>query len=69
MNHLLRVSIVRSGLTNRAVAKHIGISEQAFYSKLRGDTEFKGSEIKSISVLLGLTPEEIDSIFFKEYVN
>ena len=45
----LRASIARAGITNRKLAEHLGLSEQAFYNKIQGDTEFKGSEIKGLA--------------------
>lgn len=65
----LRASIARKGITNRALASRLGLSEQAFYNKLQGDTEFKGSEIKTLARELGLTMDDVNLIFFDQWVN
>ena len=64
-----RAEVARAGLTNRSVAKEIGMSEQALYSKLSGRREFKNSEIKAIARLLGLDLVGVNTIFFDGEVN
>lgn len=59
----LRVEITRKELSNRFIAKELGISEQAFYNKISGVREFKESEIKKLIQLLELTPERVNEIF------
>ena len=65
----LRASIARAGVTNRKLAEVLGLSEQAFYNKIQGETEFKGSEIKRLATVLNLSMNEIDIIFFDRIVN
>lgn len=65
----LRASIARIGISNRRLSKTLGISEQAFYNKIQGNTEFKGSEIKKMADILGLSLEEVNNIFFDSVVN
>lgn len=60
----LRAVIARAGKTYRGLSKSLGISEQAFYNKLNGESDFKASEIKTLRQELGLTSEEINYIFF-----
>ena len=60
----LRASIARAGITNRKLAEHLGLSEQAFYNKIQGDTEFKGSEIKGLAKVLNLSMKDVNTIFF-----
>lgn len=60
----LRAAIARAGTTNRELAKIIGISEQSFHNKIRGDTEFKGSEIGKLSASLNLSMDAVNAIFF-----
>lgn len=70
MNNIrLREKIAGARITNRKLAGLLGISEQAFYNKLQGATEFKGSEIKALAGALELDLDEVNSIFFDERVN
>jgi hypothetical protein len=61
---LLEMYIRRAGITNRDLAKAVGLSQTGFYDKLNGRTEFRQSEIKFITERIGLTNEERDSVFF-----
>lgn len=63
-----RAAIAKSGETNRALASQINLSEQAFYNKLNGKSEFKNSEIKRLAQLLGLSMSEVNIIFFDNCV-
>ena len=60
----LRATISRKRKTYRSLAKAFGISEQALYNKLNGESDFKASEIKVLREELSLTSEEINYIFF-----
>lgn len=62
----LRAAIARAGKTYRGLARSIGISEQAFYNKLNGESDFKASEIKTLRGELNLTSDEVNYIFFNE---
>lgn len=57
------------GVTAAFLAKKLGISENAFYFKRTGRSEFKQSEIKTISKVLGLDGVEILEIFFDQKVD
>lgn len=59
----LKADIQRNGISNRSIAKELGISEQTFYNKLNGSTEFKESEIKKLVRLLNLSSARVDQIF------
>lgn len=61
----LRAEIARKGLRNRFIANELGLSEQTFYNKLNGTTEFKESEIKALIRILDLSPARIDEIFLR----
>ena len=65
----LRAMIARTGITNRALAKELNISEQAFCNKIKGDTEFKSSEIKTLANTLRLSMADVNFIFFDSSVN
>ncbi|MEL4860524.1 DUF739 family protein [Pseudoflavonifractor phocaeensis] len=64
----LRASIARAGITNRKVAEILGLSEQALYNKIQGETEFKNSEIKNLASLLNLSMADVNYIFFDQSV-
>lgn len=65
----LRAELARQKISNRTVAAELNISEQAFYNKMSGSSEFKESEIKKLIQLLGLTATDVDRIFLAELVN
>lgn len=64
-----RAAVARAGVTNRELASGLGLSEQAFYNKLNGKAEFKNSEIKRITMILALTMDSVNQIFFDGIVN
>lgn len=64
-----RAAVARSGKTNRELAKSLGLSETAFYNKVGGQTQFKNSEIKKLTELLGLSMKSVNEIFFDGCVN
>lgn len=59
----LEMAIKQKGLTKKAVAKAIGLSEYGFQLKITNKTEFKASEIQMLCDLLDL-PDK--SIFFEK---
>lgn len=61
---LLMQKIEESGYRLRWLAEKMGIGYQSFINKINGLTEFKAPEIRDLSELLKLTPEEITAIFF-----
>lgn len=61
---LLRSKIDNSGLTVTAVAKKSGLKRETLYKKLQGNSEFKASEISALTVILQMSREERDRIFF-----
>ena len=64
-----RAAVARAGITNRDMAAHLGMSEQALYNKANGKTEFKGSEIVKAAKLLNLNIDDVNIIFFDASVN
>ena len=68
INKLL-AKIVEVGMTKPDLAKQCGISLSGFYKKIRGESAFDQREISMISRALGLTREEITSIFFEDVVS
>lgn len=68
-NELLCEKISRSHLSKSFIAEYLGLTRQGLYNKLSGEREFKGSEIKKLSVLLKLSDSEREAIFFADYVD
>lgn len=60
----LKEKISKSGLTVTWVASKLGISREGLHKKLRGNSEFKASEIATMSKILNLTNDEIREYFF-----
>lgn len=58
----LDVAIRRAGLTKRAVAARLGITETSLYQKINNRTEFKASEVALLRDLLKI--DNVDDIFF-----
>lgn len=50
----LSAEIARKGLTKKTVAKEIGLSESAFFKKLKGTSSFSFDEALKIKSVLGL---------------
>lgn len=59
----LRKAIENSGMTMKYLAKSIGLTREGFYRKLRGESEFKASEIVRLSYELRLDAVQRDEIF------
>lgn len=62
--NLLREKINESGYKIAFVAKQCGLTYQGFLKKMNNKTEFKVSETITLKVLLNLTDEEWEQIFF-----
>lgn len=65
---MLNDKIHQSGLKKQYIAEKIGVSRSTFYSQLKGEAEFKGSQIIALANLIGLTSAERNAIFFAESV-
>lgn len=61
---MLKGTIVKAGFTQDEVADKLGLSPTAFNNKVNNKSEFKASEIKRLTVILNLTRDEVDLIFF-----
>lgn len=60
----LTVELIRHDLSVPEAALQIGIGKKAFYNKMKGQTEFKLSEIQNLVKLLSLSQERTKEIFF-----
>lgn len=56
--------IEESGLKRTFIAKELRVSDRALRDKINGATEFKNSEIIIMTSLLGLSEDEMLSVFF-----
>ena len=64
--NLLYYFVKRAGFKNKDIAKAIGITQSGYTLKISNKSDFRQSEIKTISDLLSLTIEERDRVFFAE---
>ena len=64
----LTAKLDSSSFSRNYIAEYLGITRQGLYNKLSGEREFKASEIKKISYLLGLSEREQQDIFFADCV-
>ena len=65
----LRSLMVQKKVDYRAAMNALGIGETAWYQKINGNSEFKLSEIQKLRVLLDLSLEQVDQIFFSPEVS
>ena len=67
---LLQQKIEQSGLKAKFIAEKCGMSYQTFLNKMNNlpGSEFKATEMMTIKMLLHLTDEEFNAIFFAEKV-
>lgn len=61
---LLRERIEKLGYKYAMLAEKLDLTYQGFLNKIENNREFKASEIEALRILLGLTDEERDEIFF-----
>lgn len=65
----LKGKIVERGINVDAVAEKIGIDKSTFYRKLANEgSTFTIGEADAISKVLKLTRDEVNAIFFAQYV-
>ena len=65
----LKAAAIRKGMSIPDLAQQIGISKKRIYSRMHGATPFRQTEITKIRDCLGLTDEELISIFFTSDVS
>ncbi|NLY09400.1 MAG: helix-turn-helix domain-containing protein [Tissierellia bacterium] len=62
---ILKDKISKAGLTITEVAERVGVDKSTFYRKLNTNGEaFSIKQANAISVVLDLTGEEVNKIFF-----
>lgn len=67
----LKIKMLEKNIIDKQLITALGINESTYYKKVNGITEFKRSELIIIKLVLGLTSEEMDAVFFnpETYVN
>ena len=66
---LLNEVIDQSGLKRTAIARKMSLSDKGLKLKIDGVNEFKGSEIQKLRMILNLTDQERERIFFSGKMN
>ena len=64
----LNAEIARNGLTIPRLAELIKMDKKTLYSRIKGETSFRQSEIAAISTVLKLSGQRILEIFFSDEV-
>lgn len=65
----LKGRIVECGMTMQSLAASTGISQSALYRRIAGEgKDFTLEEIQLISVALDMTIDDINQIFFADFV-
>lgn len=62
--NMLKSVLVKNGDNVAALADKMGLSTAGLYRRIDGKTQFTYKEIRAIKEIYGLSPEEIDAIFF-----
>ena len=66
---LLKIALVRNGMTVLELCARCGFSAGYFYRCLRGEQDFRTAEVKAICDALGIEMEEMNNIFFNSDVD
>ena len=66
---MLLSKIEKSGYKKNYIAQKMGITTATLSNKLNGRRDFLVKEIRTLSQILGLTPNEREQIFFKSNVD
>lgn len=61
--------IAMSKIPITAIAESMAISRQSLYLKMKGEREFKTSEVAKLCEILRLTEEEKSLVFFTDRVD
>jgi predicted transcriptional regulator len=61
---LLKIALIRSGMTVLSICEKCGFSTGYFYKCLRGEQDFRTSEVRKICDELSIGAEEMNLIFF-----
>lgn len=67
--NLFRAKLAENGLSQKAVAKELKMSENTLTHKIRGQSFFGINDVKKMSKLLNLDKDEVFDIFFADDVD
>lgn len=62
----LAAELVRHNISYPTAANLLGIGKNAFYRKMKGQSQFKQAEIKKLKEILFLSNERVSEIFFAD---
>lgn len=65
----LNQKIKDSGIKKNWISEKCGMSYNSFLNKLNNKTDFTASEISTLKDVLGLSPQEVNDIFFSQMVD
>lgn len=65
---LLKQIMIREGVNNRKLADHLDKNENTIRRKIEGLSEFTQSEIENTCLLLNMSKQEKESVFFAKLV-
>lgn len=67
--NLFRAKLAENGLSQKDVAKELGMAENTITHKIREKSFFGINDVKKMSKLLNLTKDEVFDIFFADDVD
>lgn len=65
----LEAHLIMAGIRVPELCAQMGISRSAYYRKIRGQSEFKQSEISTIAQVCNMTRQTVCEIFFPDKVS
>lgn len=65
----LKTVINESGFKIGFISENLGITREAFYRKMKNETEFKASEIVALKRILKLSDAQRNEIFLNDKLN
>ena len=65
----LNQKIKDSGIKKIWISEKCGMSYNSFLNKLNNKTDFTAPEISTLKDVLGLSPQEVNDIFFSQMVD
>lgn len=61
---LLKAEMVKHKINAESMSNELGIDTSTFYRKFNGESEFNRQEMGIMRYVLGLSKDDMDSIFF-----
>ena len=68
MKEKLKKVLKEQGVSQYELAELLNLTYQTVSIKMNGHKDFTQSEIRGLKLILGLTPEQIDDIFFSSTI-